>query len=142
MDTPSQRQSRMTHVDPLTSDTKAFPHGSSSEVRKGLETPPDLKLEKERIASLTVSMERRGVAAPHGGSGSVMSRHGNVRSDDVMLPDASQQHEDQQKLSSLIRPSLGSSSHTSVARHRRRCLRSTSPSAARRRQLVLDANAA
>ena len=83
MDSPSQRQPRLAHADPSTRDTQAFRHGSSSEVRKGLETPPDLKLETERLTTSAVSMERRGVVAPPGGLApvSVTSRHSNVRSD-------------------------------------------------------------
>ena len=96
MDSPSQRQTRLAHADPSTRDIQAFPHGSSSEVRKGLETPSDPTLEKERIAMSAVSMERRGVVAPHGGLApvSVTSRHSNVRSDGPTLPDVSQQLEE------------------------------------------------
>ena len=64
MDSPSQRQASLAHADPSTRDTQAFRHGSSSEVRKGLETPPNLQLETERLTTSAVSMERRGVVAP------------------------------------------------------------------------------
>mgnify|MGYP001214220620 CR=1 FL=1 len=99
MDSPSQQQRRIAHVDPSTSDTQAFRHGSSSEVREGLETPPDLKLETERLTASAVSMERRGVVAPPGGQApvSVMSQHSNVRSDGS-IPDVSQQHEEFKQL--------------------------------------------
>ena len=95
MDSPSQQQRRIAHVDPSTSDTQAFRHGSSSEVRNGLETPSDLKLETERLATLAASMERRGVVAPHGGLApvSVTSLHSNVRSDGTCT-DVSQQQEE------------------------------------------------
>ena len=63
MDSPSQRQPRLVHADPSTRDTQAFRQGSSSEVRKGLETPPNLQLETERLTTSAVSMERRGVVA-------------------------------------------------------------------------------
>ena len=81
MDSPSQRQPRLAHADPSTRDTQAFRHGSSSEGRKGQESPPDLTLETERLTTLAVSMERRGVVAPPGGQApvSVMSQHSNVR---------------------------------------------------------------
>ena len=95
MDSPSQRQASLVHADPSTRDTQAFRHGSSSEVRKGLETPPDLTLETERLTTSAVSMERRGVVAPPGGQApvSVMSLHSNIRSDGS-IPDVSQQHEE------------------------------------------------
>mgnify|MGYP001271025993 CR=1 FL=1 len=99
MDSPSQQQRRIAHVDPSTSDTQAFRHGSSSEGRKGQESPPDLTLEKERLTTSAASMERRGVVGPHGGQApvSVTSPQSNVRSDGSN-PDVSQQHEEFKQL--------------------------------------------
>ena len=91
MDSPSQRQLRLAHADPLTSDMKAFPHGSSSEVRKGLETPPDPALETECLTKTAQSMERGGVEAPPGGifPESVKMPHCNIRWDGI-FPGVSQ----------------------------------------------------
>ena len=94
MDSPSQRQPRLANADAPTDGVQAFLHGSSSEVRKGLETPSDLAFEKERpmrLASSAQSMERRGVVAPSDGliPVSVTMPRSNVRSDGL-IPDASQ----------------------------------------------------
>ena len=98
MDSPSQRQRRIAYADPSTRDTQAFRHGSSSEGRKGQESPPDLTLETERLTTLAASMERRGVVGPHGGQApvSVTSPQSNVRSDEVWkdLPDVSRPRRD------------------------------------------------
>ena len=102
MDSPSQRQTRSAYADAPSTDMQAFPHGSSAEVRTGLQTPSDPSLEKERpmrLASSAPSMERRGVVAPSDGliPASVTMPHNNVRSDGL-IPDVSQKLVESQDL--------------------------------------------
>ena len=83
-DSPSQRQPRPANAEASTRDTQASPHGSSSEVRRGLELLSNLAIDSGRpmrSPPLAPDMERRGVAAPPDGfPESLRMPYSNVRS--------------------------------------------------------------
>ena len=78
MDSPSARQNRIAYDSTLTRDP-AFPHGSSSEVRDGHDSPPTSVPVEERRGLSALSVEPRGVAALPEGFPEDASHGSNVR---------------------------------------------------------------
>ena len=78
MDSPSARQNRIAYDSTLTRDP-AFPHGSSSEVRDGHDSPPTSVQVEERRGLSALSVEPRGVAALPEGFPEDASHGSNVR---------------------------------------------------------------
>ena len=78
MDSPSARQNRIAYDSTLTRDP-AFPHGSSSEVRDGHDSPPSSVQDGKRRGLSALSVEQRGVAALPEGFPEDASHGSNVR---------------------------------------------------------------
>ena len=78
MDSPNARQNRIAYDSTLTRDP-AFPHGSSSEVRDGHDSPPASVQVEERRGLSGLSVEQRGVAALPEGFPEDASHGSNVR---------------------------------------------------------------
>ena len=78
MDSPSARQNRIAYDSTLTREP-AFPHGSSSEVRDGHDSPPSSVQDGKRRGLSGLSVEPRGVAALPEGFPEDASHGSNVR---------------------------------------------------------------
>ena len=78
MDSPNARQNRIAYDSTLTREP-AFPHGSSSEVRDGHDSPPTSVQVEERRGLSGLSVELRGVAALPEGFPEDASHGSNVR---------------------------------------------------------------
>ena len=78
MDSPNARQNRIAYDSTLAREP-AFPHGSSSEVRDGHDSPPTSVQVEERRGSSGLSVELRGVAALPEGFPEDASHGSNVR---------------------------------------------------------------
>ena len=78
MDSPNARQNRIAYDSTLTRDP-AFPHGSSSGVRDGHDSPPASVPVEERRGLSGLSVEQRGVAALPEGFPEDASHGSNVR---------------------------------------------------------------